>query len=74
MASGSDLRDGGRMALTSSDEERAEARKAEGATSTALRTPRPPSFTGRVACDHAELLGPRWTLVTLPRIPRKQSS
>ena len=38
------------MALTKSDEAWLEARKAEGATMTALRIPRPPNFTGKVAC------------------------
>ena len=36
------------MALTRSDDVRLEARKAEGATITALRMPRPPNFTEMV--------------------------
>ena len=41
------------MWWTRSEEAAAEARKAEGASCTALRIPSPPIFTGRVACAHA---------------------
>ena len=44
------------MASTNSAVEWEEARKAEGATLTASLIPRPPNFTGRVACTQAELL------------------
>ena len=46
-------RRGGMMWWTRSEEAAAEARKAEGASCTALRIPSPPIFTGRVACAHA---------------------
>ena len=46
-------RRGGMMWWKRSEEAAAEARKAEGASCTALRIPSPPIFTGRVACAHA---------------------
>ena len=40
----------------------AEAKKAEGASCTALRRPKPPDLTGRDACNHAASLTDRLTL------------
>ena len=62
------------MASTNSAVEWEEARKAEGPTLTASLIPRPPNFTGRVACTQAELLRASRVLATLPRISRRQSS
>jgi len=46
---------GGKIAFTSSAVGYDEARKADGATLTVSRVPRPPNATGKVACLQAEL-------------------
>ena len=51
------------MRWTRSEAATAETKKAEGASCTALRTPSPPIFTGRVACVHAGLSSPKWMFV-----------
>ena len=51
------------MRWTRSEAATAEAKKAEGASCTALRTPSPPIFTGRVACVHAGSSSPKWMFV-----------
>ena len=45
-------RHGGKIWRTRSEEAAAEAKKAEGASCTALRIPGPPNFTGKDACVH----------------------
>jgi hypothetical protein len=40
------------MARAVGEEAAAEAKKAEGASETRLRMPRPPALMGRVACNH----------------------
>ena len=41
-----------RMEFWSSSVDAAEAKKAEGASVTALLIPKPPALTGRLVCDH----------------------
>ena len=45
---------GGRICLVRVQQPAAEARKAEGASVTALQTPRPPCETGSDACSHVD--------------------
>lgn len=67
------IMNGGRIALTNSDEEWAEARKAEGETLTPLRARQLPNIFGRVIWDHVELPFSRYVLVILLRTSRRQS-
>ena len=55
----------GRVALTSGREAYTEARKADGASSTALRTPNPPDLTDKEAWDQYGLLVSSGVFVTL---------
>ena len=56
-----------------SEQPAAEAKKADGASWTVLRIPRPPSLTGREAC-RKERLSSRVTLIILLRMDRSKSS
>ena len=67
-------REVGRMEWTREAVEWAEARKAEGVTSTALQTPRPPNLTGREAWSQAGLERVRGVLVILLRAATRTES
>ena len=54
---------GGTMWRTRSEKAAADAKKAEGASCTTLRTPSPPNFTGKVACSQAGSDSSKWMLV-----------
>ena len=62
------------MWRTRSEEAAADAKKAEGASCTALRTPSLPNFTGKVACSHAGSDSSKWMLVIPQTIDRNALS
>ena len=64
----------GKMALTRGWEACVEARKADGASSTALRTPSPPDLTGKEAWDQYGLWGSSGVFVTLLKMEHNTAS
>ena len=62
------------MWWTRSEEAAAEARKAEGASCTALRIPRPPNFTRSEAWVQARSSSLKWVLVIVLTMDLSRSS
>ena len=64
----------GKIALTRGWEMCVEARKADGASSTALHTPSPPDLTGKEAWDPYGLWGSSGVFVTLLKMEHNTAS